>query len=320
MLDVTRKAAGLWSMTSKPELVACRENTVFKVACEKGRFHALRLHRPGYRSDEEVASELDWMEGLQTAGLTVPRPIPSRNGRLLEHVDGLQADILTWVAGEPMGQSGQPLQLADRLGVFRRLGETMARLHSACDAWAPPAGFQRWAWDADGLVGEQPVWARFWENPHLNARQAELLVDARRRAAEDLAHVSGALDYGLIHADLVPANILVDGDRLILIDFDDGGFGFRLFDLATIAWANRHEDDIADLEQSLIAGYRQVRNIDPAWLPLFKLLRAFTYVGWIIPRMDEPGGRERCARFIEAAEDWARNYLETQDLSTAEGF
>ena len=33
--------------------------------------------------------------------------------------------------------------------------------------------------------------------------------------------------------DLVRENVMVDGDKLQLIDFDDGGFGFNLYDLAT---------------------------------------------------------------------------------------
>ena len=40
-------------------------------------------------------------------------------------------------------------------------------------------------------------------------------------------------DLGLIHADMVHENILIDGSSLVIIDFDYCGFGYRLFDLAT---------------------------------------------------------------------------------------
>ena len=37
----------------------------------------------------------------------------------------------------------------------------------------------------------------------------------------------------MIHADLVPENVLVDGDSIRLIDFDDAGFGWHHFEIAT---------------------------------------------------------------------------------------
>lgn len=313
MQDIARKAAKLWSLTGEAELIAQRENTVFKIEEPSGETFALRLHRPGYRLDQEIASELDWMHAVQSAGMNIPQPLPSKNSRLLEHMDGLQVDVLSWVAGNPMGQSGQPLDLPDRKGLFHRLGQAMARLHAACDRWTPPSGFSRWSWNADGLLGEQPLWGRFWENEHLSAEQSAVITRAKDLAQRDLESFCSKLDYGLIHADLVSANVLLDGTEITFIDFDDGGFGYRLFDLATVLWANRHEPNIDRLEQALITGYREVRPLDTDALPLFKLLRAFTYVGWIIPRIDEPGGQERCARFIDTAVCWSKSYLKAAE-------
>ena len=39
--------------------------------------------------------------------------------------------------------------------------------------------------------------------------------------------------YSMIHADFVAENVLVDEGRVRLIDFDDAGFGWHLFELAT---------------------------------------------------------------------------------------
>ena len=38
------------------------------------------------------------------------------------------------------------------------------------------------------------------------------------------------------------------------------------------------------------------------YLPLFTMLRAFTYVGWVVPRINEPGSTERQTRFFKQAE------------------
>ena len=104
-------------------------------------------------------------------------------------------------------------------------------------------------------------------------------------------------------------NIIIDGDRLQFIDFDDVGFGFRLFDLATALIKNLGERDYPALRDALISGYREVRAIDIEALELFVLLRSATYVGWIIERMEEPGADRRNASFITTTRHLAQAYL-----------
>lgn len=307
--ETVRTALARWNLGNADcRLVAARENRVYRVE-HAGKRAALRLHRPGYRRDAELSSELQWMAALADGGLTVPAPIAAQDGGFLHRVDGVQVDLLTWLDGVPLGASGVPLEHPDRKGLFAALGRAMARLHEISDAWKNPADFDRWAWDLEGLVGDAPLWGRFWENPTLGSDDRALFEALRQAAEERLAAEGEGLDYGLIHADLVRENVLVGEAGLQLIDFDDGGFGFRLFDIATGLFKNRAEPDYADLEASLIAGYRSMRPIDTRLLPLFMALRAATYVGWIVERLDEPGGEARNCRFIRAARELAEAVL-----------
>ena len=89
----------------------------------------------------------------------------------------------------------------------------------------------------------------------------------------------------------------------------DGGFGFRLFDLATTLMPNLYEKDFPALRTALLGGYCTVREIDTAPLDLFLLLRSNTYLGWIITRMNEAGSKARNARFISRSKMFAENYL-----------
>jgi Ser/Thr protein kinase RdoA (MazF antagonist) len=287
--------------------VAGRENRVFRVQAPDGEF-ALRLKRPGYRSDAELLSELQWLEAMSRAGLRVPAPVPSRAGELLEVVDGQRVDLLTWLPGRPLGTSREPLALAEPEAVFHRLGRETARLHLACDAWVRPATFSRCAWDIDGLLGENPLWGRFWENPTLDGPTRRLFEDFRAAAAQTLLQRAPALDYGLIHADLVRENVALDGERIGMLDFDDAGFGFRLFDLATTLLKNLAEPNHRSLKAALLAGYARERTIDLELLELFIVLRALTYVGWIVPRMQEDGSEARNRRFIESARRLCQRY------------
>ena len=106
----------------------------------------------------------------------------------------------------------------------------------------------------------------------------------------------------------MPENVLVDGSDIQLIDFDDGGFGFRLFDIATtLNWANR-TDNFLEYRQSFLEGYCAERQIDLTLLPLFQAMRSLTYVGWIVPRFEEPEAEQRNARYLREADFWIDKY------------
>lgn len=302
-----------WGLEGAPcRLVAQRENRVFRVETPAGP-RALRLHRPGLRTDAQLRSELDWMAALAAGGIAVPAPCPTPDGALCVTSGGVIADMVSWIEGRPMGVDGALAPLDDAPAAYRALGREMARLHDISDAWTPPAGFTRPAWDADGLVGPDPLWGRFWENPLLMAAQADLLVRARDVARDRLAARAGRMDEGLIHANLVPENVILTTTGPALIDFDDGGWGARAFDLATVANRALRAENPRALIDALLAGYSTARPLDRTDLGLFQALRAFSYVGWIVPRLGEPGARGRADRFIALAETMARTLLDGKD-------
>ena len=313
MSKIAKTAALLWGFDpARVTLVAARENSVWRAEGEGGSF-ALRLHRPGYRTEAEMLSELHWMEMLAKGGLTVPRPIPSKAGRLIERVGDTSVDVLSWMPGRMLGEKGGMAGITDRPGLMRQLGALLARLHDLSDAWTPVPGFSRPRWDRAGLLGETPLWGPFWENPDLTAKQRDTVLAAQAKAMTALAALEAGLDYGLIHADAITENIMVGGDRLVLIDFDDCGWGFRDFELATVLMRQLDRPDYPALRTALIDGYAARRRVDGRVLDLMLLLRALTYLGWIIPRLSEPGGAERSARAVATALPLAQAYLRGHD-------
>ena len=295
------EAALHWpQITGRPELFMQRENVVFRVETLNGP-HALRLHRPGYHGAAELQSELDFMAMLAERGVLVPRPAATMDGALLVKVGDRHASLLSWLPGVPMGRSGVPLALIGpaRARLFRAIGGQMARLHRLADDWIPPEGFRRPAWDRKGLVGAAPFWGRFWESG--TAADKELLEDVRDWA-DGLLRGGAAVDFGLIHADLVNENVLLDGVRVHFIDFDDSGYGYRLFDLATTLYKAVDEVDFAALQDALLAGYAEERPLpDLTLLPLFIILRSLTYLGWIAARREEPGMADKAVRYLDIA-------------------
>lgn len=309
------QALALWGMKgAECKLFAERENKVYHIT-HNGAAYALRLHRPGYCSEEELRSELQWMAVAKKGGMGVPTPLVSQSGSLLHTIDGVLFDVLEWLSGQPIGKTGVPLVNQDKAGLFRSIGKEMAQLHEISDAWQLPQGFTRRRWDQEGLLGEDPVWDRFWDNPTLSSKDRDLLLLFRETAVQDLSELAPNLDFGLIHADLVRENIMIDRGKVQLIDFDDSGFGFRLFDIATTLLRNRAEPDYDKLKEALLDGYHSVRELDVSAIDLFMALRATTYIGWIIARMAENGSEARNARFIATSRDLVTSYLESKGVS-----
>ena len=309
MNSVVEQALKLWGLEgAQYQLIAARENQVFRIDAPIGPV-ALRLHRRGYRTDAEISSELHWMAAVQAGGLNVPAPIPALSGDMLQNVDATQVDILTWLNGVMLKTTLEQADPPKRATLYHQLGRQMARLHTISDAWTPPADFKRCAWDRDGLLGDAPLWDRFWDNPALNADDRDLFLAMRTRANADLARIEGTLDYGLIHADLVSTNIMVDGEQMHLIDFDDGGYGFRLFELATALGKMLGAPDYPALRAALIASYTAQRPIDLSTLDLMILLRSATYVGWNVTRINEEDGASRNGGLISTTRRLAQAYL-----------
>ena len=307
--QIAIEAAKKWGFDADElTLAAHRENIVYRAATPTGDY-ALRLHRPGYRTKAELRSELHWMAAIHAAGISVPRPIAAQSGALVCEVDHTLIDVLTWLPGRPIGAKGVLHKIADPANLVRQLGQTMSKIHSITDGWTPPPDFTRPAWDRAGLLGDTPLWGQFWTHPNLTPSERDLLERARAAADDHLARIEPDLDFGLIHADMITENLLINDSTLSVIDFDDGGYGFRAFDVVTFLFRFRGSDQFETLKTALLDGYSTRARLDEETFDLFMLLRAFTYVGWIKDRMEIPASAERSALAIATASTLARRYL-----------
>lgn len=316
-----RQALSHWNLPDQaPHLLKYRENAVFRVMLADGGRAALRLHRPGYHSRAALSSELAWMADLRRQGIVVPEPIPSGDGELLVALDtgdGVMhhADLIGWVDGDPLGESGRPLGRPgpELEAIFGAIGAQMARMHVAADGFHVAADFERPSWNTAGLLGDEPFWGRFWDCDGLDAADRQYLSGLRGDLLPRLGALSACLDTGLIHADLVRENVFVNQGTVAFIDFDDCGFGFRLFDIATVLLRNRREPSYPAIRTALLDGYAAIRPAmaaEFAHLPLFLLLRSLTYIGWAGSRPELPDNAERLWRYAAEARDLASG-LET---------
>ena len=280
---LAQEAAQHWGGES-PRLIRNRENAVFEITLPTGPA-ALRLHRMGYQSDAAIWSELWWCAALAAEGVAVPAALPNLRGDLLVTLsNGRKASVISWVKGEALGIAGEPfdLPLPVLLDRHRALGRLVAEFHAATAKLTLPEAFTRPRWDIPGLVGEAPFWGRFWEHPEATPDQRATLIRARAFLRERLTDHATTAPIVPIHADVLRENVLVNDHLLSLIDFDDSGWGFALYDLGTVLSQNLYEPAYPEIRDALMEGYG---TSDRAMVEIFTLARTCASVGWTMPRL-----------------------------------
>lgn len=305
-LALAHEAAAHWgALTAPPKLVRDRENAVFDLTLETGGRAALRLHRQGYQSVDFISSELRWTEELaRFHAFPCPEPLRTEAGALTVTLStGRTASMVRWINATPIGANGKPFEgtFEKQLALYQHLGHLIAKMHRATDL-IDTTGIARPAWNVDALLGADPHWGRFWTNPALTKAERDLLQMARKNAAQQLFEIKG-LNEGLIHADLLQENVLQNASGLHIIDFDDSGVGYRLYDLGTALIQHAEHAKLSDITHALCKGY----GCSTELMPLFIMLRAMASCGWIISRAEASDPRQRF--YAERALTCARRYL-----------
>jgi len=296
-------------------LLNLSENATYKVQAPDGRRWALRLHRHGYQSNAAIASELAWAVALRRQGVALtPNPIPGRDGELIQEIAHprmlrpRRVVLFDWETGVEPG-IGEDLTQA-----FEVLGETAARMHVHARQWQKPAGFTRLTWDFETALGEErPHWGRWRDGVGMDPGKERLF----RRTVELIgrrlaAYGKGAHRFGLIHCDLRLANLLIDGGTVKVIDFDDCGFSWYMYDAATPVSFYEHAPQVPELVESWKAGYRRVLPLlreDEAEIPTFIMLRRILLVAWIASHIEAEFPKSLGAGYTEGTLPLCEDYL-----------
>lgn len=319
--ELARRSLERWGLEdASVEPAAYRENMTFRIdAGRRGRF-ALRVHQAGYRSDANIVSELAFMQALAEHGVSTPEVVPATDGSLFVVVEGpdvpepRQCDLFEWIDGRPLRAIGDRGAIDPSLApTYCELGRQAAAIANASESWTRPAGFSRPAWDAEGIFGASAHLGDFRTLDGVTSEQRALHERVAEKLGCELERFGKAPDrFGLSHGDFLPENIMVCGDGIRLIDFDDCGEGWFLFDFATAVFDLLGGPAFAPCVEAMTVGFRERRALPDehlALLPTFLLARALSYLGWSASRSHLEKSRQIAPMLLAAIDAFGPAYL-----------
>ena len=303
---MAQTCVGRYGLSSRARvtLLNLSENATFLVQDDRlGRKSILRIHRPGYHSDQAIRSELKWLKELDGhLAVCAAQPIAGSDGEYIQVLDHSSVPEPRHAVMFAFLQGREPDP--DDLGSFERLGVVTAHLHEHAQNWPDSATLVRHTWDLESMFFDPvPRWGRWQDGIGVRGRRAALLEKLAGHIRERLTKYGKTKEnFGLIHADLRLANLLVHEGRVQVIDFDDCGYGWYVYDLASALSFVEDRPQVPDLVRAWMRGYRSIRPLaerDEAEIPTFIMARRLLLVAWVGSHQEAPFPRQLGEGFTE---------------------
>lgn len=314
--ELATQSLSLWDLPAGAHcrLINVSENATYLVEAEGGYKAILRVHRENYHSRNAISCELAWMEDLNAhGGVITPGTIVGKNGEVIQQsgIESLPAPrylvLFEFIEGV------EPDESQDLAAPFEELGEIAAKTHVHSISWEKPAGFERLVWNLDAVFGSSPTWGNWRNAPRMTSQKQAVMQTLEDVVIKRLqAFGDGPERYGLIHADMRLANLLVHESSTRLIDFDDCGLGWFLYDFAAAISFMEDSPQIPILKSAWVKGYRKVRelsDVDVQEIDTFIMLRRMALCAWMGTHQEVDIVQEMSPTFTQVTVDLAEQYL-----------
>lgn len=250
----------------------------------------LRVFRPGYHQPDEMEGELIWIHRLvKDTDIKTADVLPDKEGKLLcqIQVEGslFYCTLFVYIEGVTLrGLDGEELYY-----YMEKMGEIAAKLHLQIMSWPESGQLKRFRWDLDDLLGSKSRWGDYSLMRQLPDEYMQWYDQAAVIIRKRLERFGRSQDrYGLIHDDISINNVLVNGEDIYFLDFDDCGFGWFLYDIPTVV-LEYFDETLEEGLAALLRGYERIRPLseeEKQELPTFVLLKKIVRIGWIATRSD----------------------------------
>ncbi len=218
------------------------ENTNYLVDTDRQRF-ILTLYEKRVNEDD-LPFFMALLDHLAAAGLPVPRFIPDRNGVQIQTVEGRPACLIEFLSGVSLSHPN--------VAQSRAAGEALGRMHDAVGSFH--------------LERPNSLGPEGWKSlaVQCGASLDQIQHGLATRIEDEIAYIDRYwprdLPRSVIHADLFPDNVLMQGDKVTgLIDFYFACSEVRAWDVAVThaAWCFENDGTGFDAarSQALLDGY-----------------------------------------------------------------
>lgn len=302
-----------------PEILLLKfsENIICELKTENDRA-VIRINRPGYHNLEELENELLWITEInKKTDVHTATVYTGVDGKILHEFTSGSGLIYTYsiqafLSGIPL----RKLQGKNRMEQLKQVGRIAAKLHTMEeDNPHIPDKFRRFTWDIPDTLREGARWGYFL-SVNSFAKDDRKLFEAAAEKIERrlLKYGRSSKNYGLIHADLHSENILVDGNEMSLIDFDDCGYSWYLYDLASAV--SQQSEEIGEMVHAYVEGYQEIRmlsEVDRSEIETFVLLRRLVRLGWMTSHQDNGVLAREGQAYLAVTRDMAEKYIHEKE-------
>ncbi|HJV30700.1 MAG TPA: phosphotransferase [Bacillales bacterium] len=276
--DLFKRIIACYQIDSNYKNLGDFENYAFEVY-RNGTPMILRVTHSSHRSYKELEAEIDWIQYLQSCGISIPAVLLSPSGKVIED---FEAEDSFFFASLFEKAPGHPIQLDDNLfneELFFIWGKTVGEMHFFTKAYRPGDNIHlRHQWNNNDLLRLDD----YFPNDEGEAlTQAKMVV----KEVEKLPKTKDS--FGLIHSDLHQGNFFYENGSIHIFDFDDASYHYFASDIAIPLYyavnskhfygSREERNEFANqFIQAFLAGYREENELSFEWvktIPLFLKLR-----------------------------------------------
>ncbi|WP_078115869.1 phosphotransferase enzyme family protein [Clostridium beijerinckii] len=283
-----------------------------------GEKNVMRIGRPGYHTKDELDAELIWLKEIkENTPLVVAGAVKGMNGEYVHEVACELSPNKKYYCVMYEFLEGNAPSEDDEENVIRQfinLGEVTGYLHKQVKTWNNASKLKRFIWDYDSMLGTNPRWGKWQNAADINTEIEKLLTRTSKTINKRLINYGKGKDkFGLIHADLRLANLLIEGEQMKVIDFDDCGYGWFMHDMAASISFIEDKPIAKELIDSWIEGYSKVQKLqkeDINEIDTFIMQRRLQLMAWLASHHESDPVIELSKGFTEGTAVLAEKYLE----------
>ncbi|MCW5829623.1 MAG: serine/threonine protein kinase [Deltaproteobacteria bacterium] len=265
------------------------ENRVYEVEIEpvrngppstlaQPRRRVVKFYRPGRWTPDQIREEHQFIADLAGSEVPAVSPVPFPDGSTLREVPsgGIWYTVFPKIGGRIPDELDRPM--------LRRVGRLLGRLHMA-GAARPARHRIRLTPETYGLANLEFLLSGGW----FPAEQRDFF----ERVIREICSIADGLFDGVsmirTHGDCHRGNLLVNGEQMFLVDFDDMVTAPPVQDLWLLLPGSGEE--VRDDLEEMLEGYDEMNRFDRRTLHLIEPLRALRmihFAAWIARRWQDP--------------------------------